>query len=168
MAGKLKSLAEWAGIVQPSAPQEWDDFEPETEATDEAEDVTGLVDAPDQAPTVSNVTSLSQHRSRRGPAPAREAVLDEIVHLRPKSYRGDAIRLAESYRDGLPVIINLSDVDQSEGNRLIDFACGLQQALNGGLEPITHRVFLLTPPSVKVTQRDKDRLADLAPAAAQD
>jgi cell division inhibitor SepF len=152
MPSRLKRVAEWAGIVQPSRYD--DDFGPE--------EVTGIVETPEKvvAPIPerqASVTPIDQHRARR--APAREATMDEIVHVRPRSYSSDATRIAESYRDGVPVILNLSDMDDAEAFRLIDFAGGLKYALDGHLEKITSRVFLLTPPSIRVTDRDKERIA---------
>jgi cell division inhibitor SepF len=162
MANKLKSLAEWAGIVQSSRYDDEDDFAPEADeglVDDDAfeTEVVAATPAP-AAPRQTNVTSIVEHRSRRL-AVAREATLDEIAHIRPRSYSADATRIAESYRDGVPVIINMSDMDNADAFRLIDFASGLRFALDGTLEKITSRVFLLTPPSIKVTERDKERLA---------
>jgi len=85
--------------------------------------------------------------------------LDEIAHIRPRSYSADAKRVAEGYRDGVPQILNMSDMDSAEAFRLIDFAAGLRFALDGSLEKITARVFLLSPPSIKVTDRDKELIA---------
>jgi cell division inhibitor SepF len=159
-------MAEWAGIVQPSRYDE-DDFGPEDEVA-EATETTEAVFTPPPTPVAvaggtserqGIVTPIDQHRTRRQSALAREAVMDEIVHVRPRSYGSDATRIAESYRENIPVIMNMSDLDDAEAFRLIDFASGLKFALDGHLEKITSRVFLLTPPSVKVTDRDKERIA---------
>ncbi len=77
-----------------------------------------------------------------------------IVTLHPRSY-SDARQMAEHYREGNPVIINLDDMDESEKKRLVDFASGLAFGLRGGIEKITSRVFLLSPANVTVRTEDK-------------
>jgi cell division inhibitor SepF len=162
MASKLKSLAEWAGIVQSSRYDDEDEFTVEADLpADEAyeEEVPDSVTESVPPQRQANVTSIEQHRRTRTQPIVKEAAVDEIAHIRPRSYTSDATRIAESYKEGVPVIINMEDVDDTDAFRLIDFASGLRFALDGTLEKITSRVFLLTPPSVKVTAREKERLA---------
>jgi cell division inhibitor SepF len=92
-----------------------------------------------------------------------EPVLDleasyNIVTLHPRSY-SDARQMAEHYREGNPVIINLDDMDESERKRLVDFASGLAFGLRGGIEKITSRVFLISPANVTVRTEDKAAFA---------
>jgi cell division inhibitor SepF len=77
-----------------------------------------------------------------------------IVTLHPRSY-SEARQMAEHYREGNPVLINLDDMDESERKRLVDFASGLAFGLRGGIEKITSRVFLLSPANVTVRTEDK-------------
>ena len=77
-----------------------------------------------------------------------------IVTLHPRSY-SDARQMAEHYREGNPVIINLDDMDDSERKRLVDFASGLAFGLRGRIEKITSVVFLLSPANVTVRTEDK-------------
>ena len=77
-----------------------------------------------------------------------------IVTLHPRSY-SDARQMAEHYREGNPVIINLDDMDESERKRLVDFASGLAFGLRGRIEKITSVVFLLSPANVTVRTEDK-------------
>ena len=77
--------------------------------------------------------------------------MHRIVTVRPRIYR-DARAIGEPYREGVPVIMNLTDVSDADSVRLVDFASGLVLALQGKLERITPRVFLLSPASVEVTQ----------------
>ena len=77
-----------------------------------------------------------------------------IVTLHPRSY-SDARQMAEHYREGNPVIINLDDMDESERKRLVDFASGLAFGLRGGIEKITSVVFLISPANVIVRTEDK-------------
>lgn len=81
--------------------------------------------------------------------PAADAV-NEIVTVHPKQYR-DAQTIAEQYRDGLPVIINVSQMSDADARRLIDFASGLVMGLYGRIERVTSKVFLLTPENIAVS-----------------
>jgi cell division inhibitor SepF len=77
-----------------------------------------------------------------------------IITLHPRSY-SEARQMAEHYRQGNPVIINLDDMDESERKRLVDFASGLAFGLQGGIERIASRVFLISPANVNVRTEDK-------------
>lgn len=76
--------------------------------------------------------------------------MNEILTVHPRQYR-DAQVIAESFRDGIPVVINLSQMSESEARRLIDFASGLSQGLYGKIERVTKQVFLLSPSHVSVS-----------------
>ncbi len=76
--------------------------------------------------------------------------LNEIVTVHPKQYR-DAQVIAESFREGIPVIINLSQMSDADARRLIDFASGLSLGLYGRIERVTSKVFLLSPENVAVS-----------------
>ena len=84
--------------------------------------------------------------------------VSEILTVHPKQYR-DAQLIAENFRDGIPVIINLSQMSDADARRLIDFASGLSLGLYGRIERVTSKVFLLSPPNVNVTAEDKERIA---------
>ena len=68
--------------------------------------------------------------------------MNEILTVHPRQYR-DAQVIAESFREGVPVIINLSQMSDGDARRLIDFASGLSQGLYGKIERVTSKVFLL-------------------------
>jgi len=76
--------------------------------------------------------------------------MNEILTVHPRQYR-DAQAIAESFRDGIPVIINLSQMSDGDARRLIDFASGLSQGLLGKIERVTSKVFLLSPSHVAVS-----------------
>lgn len=76
-------------------------------------------------------------------------VMNEILTVHPVEYR-DARGIAEGFRDGLPVIINLSRMNEADAKRLIDFASGLTMGLSGRIERVTSKVFLLTPEHIEV------------------
>lgn len=87
------------------------------------------------------------------------AVLSRITTLQPRSYK-EARTIGEHYRDGQPVIINLTELDAADAKRLVDFAAGLAFALRGSIDKVTNRVFLLTPADVEVSADDARKLAE--------
>ena len=91
--------------------------------------------------------------------PAEAApVLDRIVTLHPRFY-SEARTIGEHFRSGSPVIMNLSDMEETERKRLVDFASGLVFGHHGSIERVTPKVFLLTPPNVSVSVEDKNSAA---------
>ena len=80
------------------------------------------------------------------------------VHLViPKSFN-DAQQVADQFKDDVPVILNLQGTDAELSKRLIDFASGLTYALDGGMQRIADKVFLLTPRNVEVSAEERARL----------
>ncbi|NBU94129.1 MAG: cell division protein SepF [Actinobacteria bacterium] len=84
--------------------------------------------------------------------------MDRIISLTPRIY-SEARLIGEHYRAGKPVIMNLSDMEESERKRLVDFASGLVFGHHGSIERVTPKVFLLTPPNVSVSVEDKNSAA---------
>jgi cell division inhibitor SepF len=93
------------------------------------------------------------------PEPSRPNPLARITTLQPRSYN-EARTIGERYRDGIPVIMNLTELDDAAAKRLVDFAAGLAFALRGSIDKVTSRVFLLTPPEVEVSADDARMLAE--------
>jgi cell division inhibitor SepF len=85
---------------------------------------------------------------------------DVRVHLViPKSFN-DAQDVADKFKDAIPVILNLQSSDTDLSKRLIDFASGLTYALDGGMQRIADKVFLLTPRNVEVSAEERARLIE--------
>lgn len=103
--------------------------------------------APQNSASRAPVTPLRRPTSSRTPAPAE---MNEILTVHPRQYK-DAQVIAESFREGIPVIINLSQMSEPEARRLVDFASGLSQGLFGKIERVTGKVFLLSPAHVAVS-----------------
>jgi cell division inhibitor SepF len=82
-----------------------------------------------------------------------------ITTLHPTTYN-EARTIGEHFRDGVPVIMNLTEMDESDAKRLVDFAAGLVFGLRGNFERVTNRVFLLSPANVQVTAEDKAKIAE--------
>lgn len=93
------------------------------------------------------------------PAPAPATPSYRITTLHPRTYN-EARQIGEHYRIGTPVIMNLSEMDDADAKRLVDFAAGLTFGLRGRLERVTAKVFLLSPQNVTVTAEDKARIAE--------
>ena len=77
----------------------------------------------------------------------------------PRSFN-DAQQIADQYKDQIPVILNLQQTDADLSKRLIDFASGLTYALDGGMQRIADKVFLLTPRNVEVSAEERARLIE--------
>ncbi len=82
-----------------------------------------------------------------------------ITTLHPRTYN-EARTIGEHFRDGTPVIMNLTEMDDTDAKRLVDFAAGLSFGLRGRIERVTNKVFLLSPEHVEVTAEDKARIAE--------
>jgi cell division inhibitor SepF len=95
--------------------------------------------------------------------PRNGVVVDEpayqITTLHPRTYN-EARTIGEHFRKSTPVIMNLSEMDDADAKRLVDFAAGLTFGLHGRIERVTAKVFLLSPHNVTVTAQDKARIAE--------
>ena len=81
----------------------------------------------------------------------------QITALHPRTYN-EARTIGEAFRANTPVIMNLSEMDDADAKRLVDFAAGLTFGLHGRIERVTAKVFLLSPHNVTVTAQDKARI----------
>jgi cell division inhibitor SepF len=130
---------------------DWTDPEPATART------SVLRPAPQQR---------DRERDREPAQPRRLRGVESIaspnvkVHLViPRSFN-DAQQIADRFKDGVPVILNLQQSDQELSKRLIDFASGLTYALDGGMQRIADKVFLLTPQNVEVSAEERARMIE--------
>lgn len=136
MANPLRKTMVYLGL----ADEDYDDVEPEQAAP-----------APREAAAPANARPAPVTPLRRAPAPrTAPAGMNEILTVHPRHYK-DAQTIAESFREGVPVIINLSQMSEPEARRLIDFASGLSMGLYGKIERVTNKVFLLSPEHVAVS-----------------
>jgi cell division inhibitor SepF len=86
-------------------------------------------------------------------------ILDSIFTIHPRFYN-EARTIGEHFREGQPVLMNLSDMEESERKRLVDFASGLVFGHHGSIERVTSKVFLLTPANVRVSSEHKAAAAE--------
>ena len=99
-------------------------------------------------------------RLRRVDTPAAGGPAPASVHLVvPRSFN-DAQQIADKFKESIPVILNLQSSDSELSKRLIDFASGLTYALEGGMQRVADKVFLLTPRNVEVSAEERARLLE--------
>ena len=117
---------------------------------------------PEPEPEPERTSVLRSGRGRRPEpaAPPVAAVPRVSVHLVvPRSFN-DAQQIADKFKDSIPVILNLQSADQELSKRLIDFTSGLTYALDGGMQRVADKVFLLTPRNVEVSAEERARLVE--------
>jgi cell division inhibitor SepF len=149
MANALKRVANYLGLM--------DDPEFDTPLASSTPAVTTSSEVrikPRLTRPVSSVVTSSADAAPQLDLP----VLDRIVTLHPRFYN-EARTIGEHFRLGNPVIINLTDMDESEHKRLVDFASGLAFGLHGTIERVTKKVFLLSPANVSINVEDKSAAA---------
>ena len=116
-------------------------------------------------PATRAVSNIAERRRPAAPAatssaPERAATaLSRITTLHPRTYN-EARVIGENFRDGIPVIMNLSEMSDAEAKRLVDFAAGLVFAVRGTIERVTSKVFLLSPPNVEVGAEERELIAE--------
>jgi cell division inhibitor SepF len=150
MANALKRVANYLGLMDDP------EFDTPVAATTSAASTSSDVRIKPRSPRpVSSVVTTSSVEV----APQLDLpVLDRIVTLHPRFYN-EARTIGEHFRLGNPVIINLTDMDESEHKRLVDFASGLAFGLHGTIERVTKKVFLLSPANVSIDVEDKSAAA---------
>ncbi len=120
---------------------------------DEIDDIFG-----DDSPSDRRTTVLRTVAPTR-PGPERPPEATRVHLVVPRSFN-DAQNVADKFKDAIPVIINLQGAETDLSKRLIDFASGLTYALDGGMQRIADKVFLLTPRNVEVSAEEKARLIE--------
>jgi cell division inhibitor SepF len=148
MANPLRKTMVYLGL----ADEEYDD--------EHAQPSAPAAPVAQQSTTVANRAPVTPLRR---PAPTKQAAnteMNEILTVHPRAYK-DAQVIAENFREGIPVIINLSQMTEPDARRLVDFASGLSQGLYGKIERVTNKVFLLSPEHVAVSGDQADVESDV-------
>ncbi|MEZ0067566.1 cell division inhibitor SepF [Streptacidiphilus sp. MAP12-20] len=189
MAGAMRKMAVYLGLVEDDGydAQGYDpddeDYGPEPEPmrTGRTEEVPRPAAAPVAAPVAASavvapmrapepriapVASITPERrlvEKSAPVITSKTGSDRepyrITTLHPRTYN-EARTIGEHFRDSTPVIMNLTEMDDTDAKRLVDFAAGLVFGLHGSIERVTQKVFLLSPANVDVTAEDKARIAE--------
>jgi cell division inhibitor SepF len=111
-------------------------------------------------PSDTNATAVLRPGQRlRSVEPARGQPPVRVHLVLPRSFN-DAQQVADKFKDAIPVILNLQGTDPELSKRLIDFASGLTYALDGGMQRVADKVFLLTPANVQVSAEERARLLE--------
>ncbi|HEY3882160.1 MAG TPA: cell division protein SepF [Trebonia sp.] len=153
MASAMRKMAVYLGLVEDDrryqdgydAYGEYDEYDDQAEAMEAA---------PVRTDYVGYVTDQPLE-----PVPPRQVELARITTLHPRTYN-EARTIGEHFREGTPVIMNLTEMVDSDARRLVDFAAGLIFGLRGSIDKVTNKVFLLSPANVEVTAEDKARIAE--------
>ncbi len=176
MAGAMRKMAVYLGLVE--GDDEYDDYEdyddrdrrPAREERRPASDTREVRESRDSRqqyePRSVRVTEPRTVRTfREEPAVERNVViapptvdLYTIRTIHPHTYN-DARRIGEDFRSGVPVIMNLTEMEDGDAKRIVDFAAGLVFGLHGTIERITNKVFLLSPANVDVAAEARAQLA---------
>jgi cell division inhibitor SepF len=165
MASAMRKMAVYLGLVE-------DDhrYQDKYDSYGEYEDYDGQADRPEQIdePDVRGAGldgeagggyAGYQPADWRTEHVSRTTDLARITTLHPRTYN-EARTIGEHFREGTPVIMNLTEMVDSDAKRLVDFAAGLIFGLRGSIERVTNKVFLLSPVNVEVTAEDKARIAE--------
>lgn len=174
MAGALRKTMEYLGLAEaderyddydydprddepterrPEAREERTEREPERQERTRTAEVTPL---PQRAPAKTQRTPVAQVVSE-----PEVGEMNRITTIHPRTYN-EAKDIGEAFRAGIPVIINLTDMEDADAKRLVDFAAGLAFGLHGSIERVTAKVFLLSPSHIEVESGEVVKRADQA------
>jgi cell division inhibitor SepF len=160
MAGAMRKMAVYLGLVEDEdldgAYDEDDAGYDDARGYDERAHVVRRQEEPALRVTRPDEVPDRQASARREPIDALDAYRITTVH--PRNYN-EARIIGEHFREGTPVIMNLTDMDDADAKRLVDFSAGLVFGRHGSIERVTQKVFLLTPANVEITAEDKSRMA---------
>jgi cell division inhibitor SepF len=158
MAGAMHKMAVYLGLVEEDRQYDngYDSYEEEYPGYEEQEEAQ-----PGPAAGQANllVGDPGAGAARVAAATVQTTDLTRITTLHPRTYN-EARTIGEHFREGTPVIMNLTEMVDSDAKRLVDFAAGLIFGLRGSIERVTNKVFLLSPANIEVTAEDKARMAE--------
>lgn len=165
MAGAMRKAMVYLGLVEDDDRYDYDGYDEAGEHYEDADSRQGSGHRSvsslhgETHGTHGSVATMPDRRPRPATATSGSRAFDRITTIHPRTYN-EAKQIGESFRESTPVIMNLSDMDDSDAKRLVDFAAGLVFGLRGTIERVTNKVFLLSPADVTVTAEDKARMAE--------
>jgi cell division inhibitor SepF len=158
----MRRIGEYLGLVEDTGRYD-DEYDYDDEGYQEhgaRDGGTRVQEAPVPARRASKSGAVADLAAHRRPTAVPSPVeLSRIVTLHPSTYN-EARIVGEHYREHTPVIMNLTEMDDSDAKRLVDFAAGLVFATHGSIERVTNKVFLLSPANISVTAEDKRRMVE--------
>ena len=141
MAGALRKTMVYLGLAEDQARYDdeyYEGYDEHVEAEEQPEH------------RGAEVTHLQTRQPVAHVVRSPEAVgISRITTIHPRTYN-EAKTIGENFRDGIPVIMNLTDMSDADAKRLVDFAAGLAFGLRGAIERVTSKVFLLSPEHVEI------------------
>lgn len=140
--GSVRKASAWLGLVDDSEMRYYDDDYAEGRESGDAPRDTWVTD-----PRVQVTAEAAQDQGTR------------IATITPDGFR-DARGIGELFRDGVPVIVNLTSMEPGDAKRVVDFAAGLTFGLRGSIERVATRVFLLTPADYKIISGEQRRSSE--------
>jgi cell division inhibitor SepF len=155
MASAMRKMAVYLGLVE-------DDDRRYQDKYDSYEDYDEYDEEPEAEiipPVQGDYSGYPAADHRVEELPSQQVDLLRITTLHPRTYN-EARTIGEHFREGTPVIMNLTEMVDSDARRLVDFAAGLIFGLRGSIDKVTNKVFLLSPANVEVTAEDKARIAE--------
>jgi len=168
MASAMRKMAVYLGLVEDDhryqdkydSYGEYEDYDDQVDRTDQADEADPRGTGRDGVGRDGEVGGGGyQAADWRVDHVAQTTDLARITTLHPRTYN-EARTIGEHFREGTPVIMNLTEMVDSDAKRLVDFAAGLIFGLRGSIERVTNKVFLLSPANVEVTAEDKARIAE--------
>ena len=159
MSGALRKTMVYLGLAEDD-----DRYSAYDEYEDEEFDPTALEEEEREEPRESRrapVTPISGRSQVARVVAHPSSEIHRITTIHPRTYN-EAKTIGESFRAGTPVIMNLTDMDDADAKRLVDFSAGLVFGLHGSIERVTSKVFLLSPANVEVATPEKPRVPERA------
>jgi cell division inhibitor SepF len=158
MASAMRKMAVYLGLVEDDHRYQ-DRYDSAYEDYEEYDEPGDRIGVPDELDGPGRDGDVYVSAPARPDAVRQTTDLARITTLHPRTYN-EARTIGEHFREGIPVIMNLTEMVDSDAKRLVDFAAGLIFGLHGSIERVTNKVFLLSPANVEVTAEDKARIAE--------
>jgi cell division inhibitor SepF len=158
MASAMRKMAVYLGLVEDD--NRYDEQYQDEYGADEYEEYGAeFIDQGESHHIGHSLEPASRAPEHEPVAQVQTTDLTRITTLHPRTYN-EARTIGEHFREGTPVIINLTEMVDSDARRLVDFSAGLIFGLRGSIDRVTNKVFLLSPANVEVAAEDKARMAE--------
>jgi len=158
MASAMRKMAVYLGLVEDDSRYD-EQYQDEYGADEYEEYGAEFIDQSDSREVIKHAEA-GKLPEREPPAVTMQTTdLARITTLHPRTYN-EARTIGEHFREGTPVIINLTEMVDSDARRLVDFSAGLIFGLRGSIDRVTNKVFLLSPANIEVAAEDKARIAE--------
>src|SRR6266540_2236378 len=165
MASAMRKMAVYLGLVEDDhrfqdkydSYSEYEDYDDQADRPEPADEADGRAAGRDAEASGGYVGY--QAADWRAEHVSQTTDLARITTMHPRTYN-EARTIGEHFREGTPVIMNLTEMVDSDAKRLVDFAAGLIFGLRGSIERVTNKVFLLSPANVEVAAEDKARIVE--------